>query len=254
MQPDFSSAHALLRRANYHIDEFESGAKAFVGKNPYTLIDDYNPDTGLIDCKIRVTQEIPDYLAIDAFEIVNALRSCLDHAVYDAVIIMTGNASPKYTKFPFGKTKEDVERDLQRKNSQIPDCFGKFLIDFQPYEGGNPVLADLNEVRNGKIHRTLTPNVLASQGIGIGSGYVEEIHFHSILSEWNSAKQELTYMRLEKPAKGQFQLNVTIAIAMGEGTAQSGKTALEFFRASFGEVTRIVSAVEAETTRIIASR
>jgi hypothetical protein len=253
MEADFSSPKVLVDRARFHVMQFsEIIDETYIRGSPFERFTEYDPDAKLTLHKLRITQPIPILLPVLVFDCVNALRSALDHAVYDATVILTGDASPKYTKFPSGKTAEDAKKDIARKNGQVPPELGDFLLTFEPYEGGNPVFRDLTEIRNGKIHRTLQLTAVAAQGAGIIDG-AGDFHMHDMPNNWDAGKQELTYMRTSKMDES-FKLQISVAITLGGGAPNPGKPALEVLGAFGTEVERIVLAIEAETARILASR
>jgi hypothetical protein len=132
--------------------------------------------------------------------------------------------------------------------------FQRFLVSFKSYEGGNPFLSDLNKIRNGKIHRTLAPFIIASPSVGFNGNFSLNFDHFDVLSEWDAAKNELTYMRTRGALQGKLEVNVALNITLTDATPKAGIAALDFFRSSAREVARIIECIETETARVITSR
>ncbi len=248
----FKSPELLLRRAKTHIAEFEALEKRFVESKPYRQFIENDPENGDILHKASITADMPEFLPVILFDALNCMRSSLDHAVFDSSIVLTGRANPKYTKFPFGGTKEQAANELKRKHSEVPECMHPFLLAFGPFDpqnGGNKALYGLNEMRNGKIHRTLTEAAIAIQSIGFGAGYIGKM-IGNILSVWDRNKRELTYMRLSVSENVHININISVFVAFDEGTTFVKQPAVATLKELLGIIEGIVAAIKAETARL----
>lgn len=249
MMDPFASARLLLARANKHLTEFEIKELIFIDAKPYSRFHDIDPETGETRLRARLVKPLPPELPAIAFDILNCLRSALDHAVFDSARELGATPKPKFTKFPFGKTPKDAENDLSRKNAEVPDSIRPFLLSFEPYEGGKEGLFELNDLRNGKIHRILAANILTTGAISFGNGFIQNLEI-SVVSEWDAAKGELTYMRTAPGGKANIQLDFAVSVAFGEETPFNSKRAFTVLR-DFSKITsRIISGIEAETARL----
>jgi hypothetical protein len=251
MKP-FRSPQLLLDRAALHIGEFEISEERFVKKHPYRQFQEIDTETRIILFKAQITEELPEKLPVVLFEAVNCMRSALDHAVFDCSILLGGKPVPKYTKFPFGGTEAQAKADLERKTSDVPENIRPFLLGFKPFDpsnGGNELLFGMNDLRNGKIHRTLTEMALANQSMGIGAGYIRDLAIEQVISEWDAEKKELTYMRALK-ADMSVNIRITIAVTFADGTPFARQPAVPVLKKCFDMVTSITSAIEAETARL----
>jgi hypothetical protein len=250
MKPDFHSAKVLLTMAEVHIGEFERVALAYVNGRPYTLFTEVDPKSGNTLFKAKIAHEPPKILSAHAFVILSCLRSSLDHAVYDSARILGGHPKPESTKFPFGPTRRQAKKDLEKKKSQVPPELARFLLKLKPYKRGNRALWAMNQLRNQKIHRTLSVMAIANRGIGFGVGHIGLLEAFSVSSRWNSRKMELTYMAAAKAEDININIHIQPLVILGYGTPLAGKPAVPALKQLLGVAVGIVLGIEAETPRL----
>lgn len=167
----FQSGSLLVARAGKHIDEFDAVEQDFIKDKPYLLFNEIDPQSGATILKAKVTKPFPPELSAIAFDIVNCLRSALDHVVYDASIKIGGKPKPKSTKFPIGNKHRTAAEDLRKHKAEVPGNLWPYLLGFEPHPGGVNLISELNDLRNGNIHKTLDAVAVRSGGISC-SGYI----------------------------------------------------------------------------------
>jgi hypothetical protein len=243
----FSSSKSLIGRADAHLRELDHKSSQFFNKKPFETFAERAPETGGQFLKARLLREMPDEFACITFDTVNALRSALDHAVYDSAVILTGQEDPAKTKFPFGDTHASAKAEFNGNASGVPASIRDFLLDFKPYkEAGDQLLWALNRIRNVKIHRALIPTAVNSGGFGIGNGYIEHLE---TMNEWDATKQELTYAFL-KGKNNNFQYGITLNMTFGKETLLEGRPVNETLKLLSRKIAGIVESIEGETTRL----
>lgn len=248
----FVSAKTLLNRAHQHITEFDAWLLAYRNQNPYKIVSEHDTGSDKTLYKVRVTEPPPLILPGTAFDAVNCMRSALDHAVFDASSSLGGNPRPKYTKFPFGKDAGSAAKDLDRKYSEVPPSLRPFLQSTRPYpehEGGNQTLWGLNELRNGKIHQILAPVVSSGGATSVnllGSG----IGDFSVLSAWDAANKEFTFLEVRGSNEIPLDVQVTIEVAFSAGTPFAEKPSSAALKDMLTITASIVYGIEAETARL----
>ena len=105
-------------RSEEHINEFAKSVASYVADPRIkSIVVSDGPNVLL---KVSFPADAPPRISALAFDAINCIRSSLDHCVFDAARIVGGKPSPKYTKFPHGKTKTDAENDLIRKKAEVP--------------------------------------------------------------------------------------------------------------------------------------
>ena len=242
----FESPRLLLEGAKRHIiilkDRFEAhrltdGAISHAVQHPRGVI-------------IKPGLPLPKDFPQIAFDIVNNLRSTLDHSVFSSVTLLTGRELDG-TKFPFGDTQADAWKDAKRKCKHVPHDILNFCLSFAPYPQGNKPLWGLNKLRNTKSHRILIPMISKLNPAFLGEshpGIVEK------QSEWNPANGmfEVEINQRKEPntmAAFSFKLDMCI----GTGTF-IGEPAIGVFDNLCGITERILSGIETETARILRER
>jgi hypothetical protein len=243
----FASPKALLERARHHTAEFAAAETQYLAEEgAFTLDTDLDLLTGDDLRKVRFNSDVPLEIACIAFDAINALRSALDHAVFSATSIVTGGAEPEQTKFPFGLTRANAEKQFQEGARDVPTKLRPLILSFRPYKDGDAVLWGLNRIRNTKIHRALTP--FATAGIGFRLRGTGTVGRYEDMNEWNPITRELTYARTR-------DVSPTISVKPNFGFAFGSATDLPVLRVNgvlnhVAEVTaRVISALEVETNR-----
>lgn len=248
MEANFKSAHLLIDRAKKHAEEFEYILSDFNRKKPYEHFIRKRGVRHLFG--IKMNEEIPPSLNVVLFDIVNCLRSSLDHAVYDGSVLMGRHPNPKNTKFPFGETEADAAGDFKRKRAEVPEKLQELILkEIRPYkENGNEILWKLNKLRNQKIHKTLTEMVISRGPISMGPKpgkpfIVNEFNFDALEPEWYPLRRELIYMKSTKMDMQDIEIDIVISVVMGEDTAFKGEDAQSIIYALIDNAFKSVSLI-----------
>jgi hypothetical protein len=143
-----------IKRAKKHLKELEDSVTTFA--------ESYQHVVGPAQTGGNVIWKLPiihfDMLAV-AGDILQNLRSALDHVVYHMALVADPNASDKVlstVSFPVGKNLADYESLKKRKLEGIikPTAI-QFIDRYKPYKGGNDELWKLHDVNNIDKHRHL---------------------------------------------------------------------------------------------------
>jgi hypothetical protein len=136
----FDSVWRKLDRAEQHVDDLETVIIAFHRTDPYHVIAEDDPQTGMRIAKVGSDPDpIPDAVPLILGDAIHAIRSGLDHFAFAA------NANPPdltRVAFPIW-SKDDIptpERFQSAAKGQMPTA-SKQLLEavwaLQPYRGGN---------------------------------------------------------------------------------------------------------------------
>jgi hypothetical protein len=259
----FDSTVQLHQWAHEHLIFAESIVKSFVMCNPYIRIIDIDPETGQHIHKIRLTEEIPPSVALHTFDLINALRACLDYAIYASSVVLVC-PDPKNTKFPFGSNVEGARNNglffgapSKPKRRDTDPAIIERVIKFQPYTGGDRFLTGLNTIRNMKHHRILAPVILSAPHLRVSGGrFVGRGPFPAVSTSmpiWDAGKNELELFRSGTPETN-YNLEVTVDITFGQGTPFAGASAITVLTRIFNKVGEVLAAVEAETMSIYSAK
>ncbi len=241
----FESPRLLVEGAGQHIDAFRARLLELRAS-------DWTTPTAGPGGEIIVTPKVvvpPDMKRV-LFDITNNLRSALDHAVFASTLALTGEERDG-TKFPFGDSASEMRGDAKRRCKNVPREMVEFLITFEAHREGNHLLWGLNKLRNTKNHRVLVPVGASADMVGMGEPSVGT----SADYEWEPATGRFK-ARLEltpETRAGGVMFLFRLELLIGTGTFR-GEPALGIFDRLRSEVERVVSAIEAETARILTKR
>jgi len=251
----FESPRLLIERAREHIGEVDAEIKAFFDRKPYTRVIELDRETGLYAHKIRLTAKLPGRIKAVVKDVASNLRDVLDHAVYGSAVALSGTNLDN-TGFPFARDAAGVIGELNSKRlSGNPPEIRALLASFEPHATGNQLLWGLNRIRVPNTHRILVPVGLAtlSSTISEGSGTVTS---GSQLGycRWDTTKNEVEYLRLGPGSTFDYKIEISFDVTFENVEALSGEPAISALHAMTSEVERILSAIEAETARILGGR
>src|SRR5689334_24738258 len=105
----FHSVLLKIERAKKHIAELEAERDSFFGFNPYTFDSKLDPQTGKRQFYCKRVSPVPDLFSLIVGDVLNNLRSALDHMAYRFVRL--GNAPTgdnlRNAYFPIGENVTD---------------------------------------------------------------------------------------------------------------------------------------------------
>jgi hypothetical protein len=146
---------AKVERANQNLINMEAGLAAFHGGTPGT-------DRYIKAKKAPWGETIVFTLPFDSLaaagDVVNNLRSALDHLIYQLADVFTPNCAPailEHVAFPIGEDMASYKAAKRRIVKIVhPDAI-KIIDRKKPYKSGNDALWLLNKLNNISKHRML---------------------------------------------------------------------------------------------------
>jgi hypothetical protein len=162
---DLSDSWTKVERAREHTDALESLAEAFIKRRPNQVFFDKHAKPPWVLLSVAV-EPAPKRLSVIAGDLIQNLRSALDHAVWQ-IVLRHGQKPGKHTCFPIYRSKSQFEK---RVRNPPKDRLGPLhgidhsadewtLIEaVQPYHAPDPVvdpLAVIAALSNADKHRTL---------------------------------------------------------------------------------------------------
>jgi hypothetical protein len=154
-----SDAHLKLLRAKEHLDAIDGQIAAFHSRDPYAIVDKYEPETGDYVMYIRVFEEPDPRWGVLVGDFIHNTRSALDY-IAEQLVIANGKKPSRYTQFPITRSCEEFRR-VKRMYARMDRADIARLEGVQPYNARNPdeaigPLAWLNELSNRDKHHVLT--------------------------------------------------------------------------------------------------
>ena len=194
MDDPFRSSLSSIEYAKGRITEFEVQLRAFFDTNPYVALVEPNADRTKDLYKIKLVKPIPFVLPHIAFNIINTLRSALDHAGYACAI---GSGIPDNGRikaaFPFRDDPREFNGARTGTSKHIPKEIFNLMLSFKPYKGGDDLLWALNKLCNTNKHEALVPHVLT-----LGNMHVKKLTFSGpgalAIPRWDSRKHEMVWL------------------------------------------------------------
>ena len=161
--------HRKVKRAKHHIEELDRRIHEFFrgGPHPYPVIREEDTETGDLIFKLGKCIPIPDDFPAIIGDVLQNLRTALDHLAWQLVIANGNKPIDGQTGFPIAETAKKYEAMLDRKVQGMSQGAINRICAFKPYGGGNEDLWGLHELNNADKHRSLFVVGAAHTGVGI---------------------------------------------------------------------------------------
>jgi hypothetical protein len=248
MSDSFVSARRKIARAKKHLAELEGKVAAIFGPNLYERFSEPHPDMAQWTVhKVRLTEEIPGDFSEIAGDVVDNLRSALDHAVY--AVAAARCPHPRHAYFPFSKDAVSFESNLKGRCKDVPKEIWPLLRQLKPYNGGNPALWALNLVCGTNKHAILVPAMAAVIVGGMDIQWTGGVEMPT-KPTWDSVKQEMEMFSTAPGAEFHGKFQIGFSVAFGEIDTLTGKNALPILDKFVELVELIVGNIEAESKRL----
>jgi hypothetical protein len=167
-----------VERSKKHVQDLNIALKAFFDTNPYEFLCKRDPETRQPVYYLNRVEETPPNIAVIAGDVIQSLRSALDHLAYQLVLSGTGKPGPfRYVSFPIFDSPDEYETKKSRRIKGMRPGAVKAIDAVKPYKGGNDLLWRLDHLNRIDKHRLLL-TVGAHDG-GIDVGYLATRHLRN---------------------------------------------------------------------------
>lgn len=156
----FHSSHLKIKRAKKHLGELKSCLDNFTKQDFYRFLIDEDAEAGYKVIKFELTKPVPEDISLIIGDIIHNLRSSLDLLISSIIWSKTGKWS-KFSKFPFGDTKESLIGIAKRGELQtVAPAVVDFIIDvIKPYRTGDDTLYALHDLDIIDKHRMIITTI-----------------------------------------------------------------------------------------------
>lgn len=146
-----------LNRAKELLEELQSAIVEYHKSDPYQVKVKVDRETRRLIYYVSDVKEIPEKIKLLVGDIIQNLRSSLDHLAYRLFIVAGGSsASARHIYFPIAENEATFNSpDIQRKTKGIAQAAVDRIHATKPYGGGNDVLWQIHELNNRDKHRLL---------------------------------------------------------------------------------------------------
>jgi hypothetical protein len=146
---------AKLERAKRHYAELETSLATFFATTPYK-VSTRRDDAGKLVYYLSEVTDVPDELSSITGDVIQNLRSALDHLAYDLwVKEANGQGRDDKIYFPIDKDQESYNSNKAGKTQGISAQSLAIIDSLNPYPGGNNVLWRIHTLNNRDKHRLL---------------------------------------------------------------------------------------------------
>jgi hypothetical protein len=181
MEADERLAHVRVKveRAKQHIVDLNLRLKEFLDSNPYVVRAQRDPQTRRPVYYLAAVRDVPPIISLLAGDIVQNLRSALDHLAFQLYMLgpggVAGGAGSR-TYFPIADDAAKYKIEAPRKVKGLrPDAI-KAIEAIEPYKGGTTDKSDtlwrLEKMNNIDKHRLLIATGSQFRSFDIGANAV----------------------------------------------------------------------------------
>ena len=156
MTDGLEGVRVKFRRAERHIQEVMTAIEAFRATEPYEIDTRRDPETRRLIYYLSKASDVPANVSVIASEVLQSLRSALDHIAYQLVVAGTGQHGPfTHVYFPIF----DSETAYNAQKARYVRGMRQDAIDaidaLRPYKDGNDALWKLHKLNIIDKHRLL---------------------------------------------------------------------------------------------------
>jgi hypothetical protein len=143
------------KRANKHIAELQTAILAFKATDPHEVSAKRDPQTRKLIYYVHKADPVPDDIALIAGDVLQNLRSAVDHLAYQ-LVLAAGNTPDTSTSFPIFDTPDKYKSGVQGKVKGMAETAVKAIDIVEPYQGGKgEILWRIHRLNNIDKHRLI---------------------------------------------------------------------------------------------------
>jgi hypothetical protein len=238
MTPDarISLIRIKVERAEKHFRELEAEVQLFLNSQPYKVAAKRNPETRQLIYYLESVLDIPTIIAAITGDVLQNLRSALDHLAYHLVVIGTGGNGPfRHTYFPISDDGTKYKNEKPAKVKGMRQEAIQAIDALKPHRGGNDLLWRIHKLNNVDKHRLVLTTGSAFRSFNIGST-MNQMLKQSMLNAGNANAGNLPMLNLFlRPADRMFPLKAGDELFIDAPDAEVNEQMQFLFDVAFGE-------------------
>jgi hypothetical protein len=221
-----------VERAKEHIRDLELELKAFFDTKPYIVGTKRNPQTRQLIYYLVSVKGVPDRIAVIAGDILQNLRSALDHLAYALFMVGPGGAGGSPAKHVYFPISDDAAKYAVESPGKVKGM-RQDAIDAvnaaKPYKGGNDALWVLHKLNNVDKHRFVIVVGSAFRSLDLGA------HVVAAMAKLNPALADIELPAFFGSSDRMFPLKVGDEFFIDAPDAEVIKKMQFRFEVAFGE-------------------
>jgi hypothetical protein len=145
-----------VQHAECHLGKLNDAIQSFFASHPYKCSGKPDLQARKVDYTMDSVEAVPEEIPLILGDIIQNLRSALDHAVYKLYLKGTGgSAISANIYFPIADSKQQYDHTKGSKTHGILPSDKAKVDALQPYKGGNDLLWVIHKLNNIDKHRLL---------------------------------------------------------------------------------------------------
>jgi hypothetical protein len=113
--------YSKVNRANRHIEELHRSIRRFIDTSPYKIRRKLDPRTGEAVYYLAEAPAVPDEMALIAGDVLQNLRSTLDHLAWELVETNGGKPTRVIAETASATRQAEAQRDLEIKKAEYAE-------------------------------------------------------------------------------------------------------------------------------------
>jgi hypothetical protein len=163
-----------IDRAQKLKEDLEKVLVAFFASQPYKIETKTDVQSKRLIYFVTKADEIPEEIALITGDIIQNLRSALDHLAYKLFTVGSGNGtSGRHIYFPIAEDFTEYERTKSKKTEGLAQQAKDVIDTIKPFRGGNDDLWKIHKLNIIDKHRLLVTVGSSFGSMDIGGHIVE---------------------------------------------------------------------------------
>ncbi len=158
-----------VERANHHINDLESELQLFLDSDPYVVGAKCDLETRQVIYYLAIVTPVPPVIATITGDVIQNLRSALDHLAYHLVVVGSGDTGNfRHVYFPIADSADHYKASRDGKVRGMRQEAIDAIDALRPYGDGNDALVLLNQLSVVDKHRLLLTVGMSFRAMNIG--------------------------------------------------------------------------------------
>ncbi len=222
-----------IQRATEHIGDLESEVRRFLETHPYAVGTKRDPQTRQLIYYLVDVHQPPGRIAAITGDILQNLRSALDHLAYELFMVGPGGQTGNPANHVYFPISDDAAKYHIESPGRVKGM-GQDAIDaidaIKPYKGGNDTLWRLHRLNIVDKHRLVIAVGSALRSIDLGA------HVFGTLAAHNPALAAMEPLHaFFRPADRMFPLKIGDQLFIDAADAEANQKMQFRFEVAFGE-------------------
>lgn len=247
MSDPFHSSRYCIDHADRRILELIRTSNAFIQTHPCKANVETDHKTSEQVLKIKLIKLMPIEIPGIVFDVLNNLRSALDHA--GLATAKANGTKGRNAHFPFGKTRSEVLGRIKGngRSRDIPADIFAIMVKAKPYRRGNRYLWALNDMCNANKHELIIPFAMGSPMVAFS--FKGNSPRFSRRKKWDRLKNEREIARFDLGTKFRDHYSLATTIVFDKINVVEFKSVITVLERMLREVRKAFHSVEVEATK-----